>query len=63
MKINLNQLDMDELHEFEEVVYEKRGRKNKVKKFKTDEMRVRGRKPKKFRDYNKTKSNKVLKSD
>ena len=46
-------------HEFEEVVYEKRGRKNKVKKFKTDEMRGRGRKPKKFRDYNKTKSNKL----
>ena len=62
MKINLNQLDMDELHEFEEVVYERRAGKNKVKKFKTDEMRGKGRKPKKFRDYNKPKPNKLPKS-
>jgi|TARA_Y100000401_G_scaffold99097_1_gene87186 hypothetical protein len=55
MKINLNQVHVDQLDELDEVSYDRPNGKKKVKRFKTDEIRGRGRKPKKFRDYNKKK--------
>ena len=57
MKVNLNQIDLTELDNLEDITYERRTGKNRVKKFKTDEARGKGKKPKKFRDFNKKTSN------
>tara|TARA_Y100000310_G_scaffold342244_1_gene444572 strand:+ start:9716 stop:9889 length:174 start_codon:yes stop_codon:yes gene_type:complete len=57
MKVNLNQIDLTELDNLEDITYERRTGKNRVKKFKTDEARGKGKKPKKFRDFNKKISN------
>ena len=55
MKINLNKLHIDQLDELEEISYDRPTGKKRVKRFKTDELRGKGKKPKKFRDYNKKK--------